>query len=93
MADFDRADLTPMTDRQYEAHMDTVAEVVRWLLTVPVEDLLSTISRAETLGPVLEPTAYQRFGSRNLADQRRILEAALGLQRAARKVLEGGAGR
>lgn len=71
-----------MTGAEYTAAMDRVMLAVALLAMEPLDDLLMMVERAETLGPLLEPTAYQRGGRRRLNEQRRILAAATALARA-----------
>jgi hypothetical protein len=70
------AETPPMTSDEYRMHMDLLAACGRMLLLVPVDQLLNIVSRSETLGPILEPTAMQQGGFRNLQEQRQMLEAA-----------------
>lgn len=51
----------------------------------PIQDLLDNIERAHALGPILDPTAYQR-GMDNLTDQRDLLSALLEVQRVVRRL-------
>lgn len=51
------------------------------LVATPLTQLIDVNERMQTLGPLLEPTAYQRGGAQNLHDQRRLLDAARALQR------------
>lgn len=80
-----------MSDNDYRGHMDVLASAGRSLLlvaeTVDVPELLRIVNEAETLGPILEPTAYQRGGGTNLTDQRRFLEAIQAFQRACQSVI------
>lgn len=78
-----------MSDAEYRAGIDLVAAAVRILLLTPVDQMRVALGYAETLAPVLEPTAYQRGGADNLYDQREILEAAAGLVKAARRIPAG----
>lgn len=70
-----------MTDVEYRVYMDLVVATCRTLLMVPVDELLATVQRAETVGPILEPTAFLRGGGENLVAQREVLEAAQRLRR------------
>lgn len=66
----------PMTDYEYHAAMDLVVAAGRLLISCPLDRLRDNLSQIEALAPILEPTAYQRGGGRNLDNQRRILDAA-----------------
>lgn len=81
--------ITPLTapsqaevNRDYVQWMDMLLITLRPLLLMPLAELANAVERAETLGPLLEPTAYMRGGADNLMAQRRIIDAALALQRA-----------
>ena len=51
-----------------------------------LDPLSQMIVRAETLGPILEPTAYMRGGADNLQDQAEILGAVVQLRAVHRRV-------
>lgn len=74
-----------MTGDEYRTHMDLLAAACRTLLLLPVDELLATVQHAETVGPILEPTAFLRGGGDNLAAQREVLEAAQALCRVAER--------
>jgi hypothetical protein len=74
-----------MTGLEYRAHMDLVMAACRLLLEVPIDELLATVERAETLAPIVEPTAFLRGGGENLVAQREVLEAAQRLRRVAER--------
>ena len=74
-----------MTGADYRFGMDLVAAACRLLLVVPVDELLATVEHAETVGPILEPTAFLHGGGDNLAAQREILQAAQALRRVAER--------
>ncbi|HEV8653148.1 MAG TPA: hypothetical protein VG276_28080 [Actinomycetes bacterium] len=65
-----------ITGEEFEQHMDLLAAAGRMLLLIPVDQLLDIVHRAETLGPILDPTTMQQGGFRRLHEQRRMLEAA-----------------
>jgi hypothetical protein len=69
-----------MTDLEYQAAMDTLAAAVRLMLTVDVDELRAVVAQSETLGPILEPTAYAHGGGRRLAEQRAFLDAVARLR-------------
>jgi hypothetical protein len=74
-----------LTDAEYRTYMDLVTAACRMLLMVPIDDLLATVQHAETLGPILEPTAFLRGGADNLAAQREVLQAAQRLREVAER--------
>lgn len=69
-----------VTDAEYRMHMDLLAATGRLLLMVPVDELLQVVNLSETLGPILEPTAFLRGGAERLVEQRQVLEAAATLR-------------
>lgn len=71
---------------EYRSHMDLLAAASNILLMLPLVELRDTVEAAETLGPLLEPTAYQRGGSENLRDQRDLLDAAVRLKLVAERI-------
>lgn len=75
-----------MTDDEYKLHMGMLKDAIRLLSMVPVRELRDMVSKADVLGPILEPTAYVRGGADNLRDQREILDAALHLMEVVDKV-------
>jgi hypothetical protein len=79
------ADTEPMTDAEYRAGMALVTFGVRILLTAPVDRLRHNLAQVETLGPLVEPTAYLRGGADRLREQRELLDAVDRLVAVARK--------
>lgn len=63
------------TDAEYRMAMDCLCSVVGVLSRLPLDAMLETIERAETVGPILYPTEFVRSGQ-SLTQQRRLLEAA-----------------
>jgi hypothetical protein len=79
----------PLLDgEQYRLWMDALVETFRPVQLVPLDEMREHLGRAETLGPILEPTAYQRGGADNLDDQRDILNAAYAVRRATERIRE-----
>jgi hypothetical protein len=58
----------------YATEMDRLAVLARAVTTVRLDWLLTTINRADALGPILHPTAYR---DADLDSQRRLVEAAI----------------
>lgn len=71
-----------MTSDEYRMSMDILCSVYGVISRLPIDDMLVTLDRAETLGPILYPSEYQRATS--LPMQRRMIEVA----RQARKIVE-----
>lgn len=65
-----------LTSIEYKSHLSRLSMVAQLVADVPIADLLNHVSVCETLGPLLEPTAYIRGGSDNVRDARDLLEAA-----------------
>lgn len=75
-----------MTNDAYREAMDQVSSVVLLIRVLPVSQLLAAISKAEALGPILEPTAYRDGGARRLAEQQQVLEALAKVQELAERL-------
>ena len=58
----------------------------RHIQLLPLQQLAEVNEHMQALAPVLEPTAYQRGGAQNLADQRRVIAAAAEFQRVLRSL-------
>jgi hypothetical protein len=71
-----------MTGDEYTETMDVAVAAARMLLALgdDLDQARATSMRAETLGPILEPTAYLRGGADNVGDQLRFLDAAIHLR-------------
>jgi len=76
----------PLTAEQYQAAMDLLAQAFRMVQLVPVAALRDHLSRAETLGPMLDPTAYMRGGRENLEDQADVIKAASAVMNALERI-------
>ena len=61
---------------EYESSLQRLSMAAQLVADVPIADLLNHVSHAETLGPLLEPTAWIRGGGDNLRDARDLIEAA-----------------
>jgi hypothetical protein len=69
-----------MTSDEFKAlqgQLFTLAAIVRYM---PIEAFLSRITKAEVLGPVLNPTLY-REAAANMATVKRMAEALRAFQR------------
>lgn len=71
-----------MTGDEYVDAMSQLSLACRLLLNLEdkLDDCLRTVAKGETLGPVLDPTGFATGGARNLANARRVLEAAINLR-------------
>lgn len=70
----------PINDVTYISGMHTLTVAARLILLVDVDALRKVIAHAQTLAPVIEPTAYARGGGRRLAEQREFLDAVANLR-------------
>lgn len=59
------------------------------LLLLPLAEMAEANERMQTLAPVIAPTEYHHGGADNLRDQRRLIDAALALQRVAEGIAAG----
>lgn len=75
-----------MTTAEYTAAMNHVALLGTLVEGIPLAELTNHLERLDTLGPVLEPTAYRDHGMRNVSDSRELVEPLLEFQRAVRRV-------
>jgi hypothetical protein len=77
-------------NERYSGNLRTLTEISRTLLlvteTLDVREMRSTCERFQAIAPVLEPTAYIRGGSMNLADQAAFLAAVDDFVTALRKL-------
>lgn len=69
---------------EYQEAILTCILAGKVMMALPLPDVLNAMSRAETLGPILDPTLY-REKSDDMAADRELVEAALPLWRLARK--------
>ena len=69
---------------EYEAMFGMIVNSARILDIVPMREMLDTVNRADSVGPILDPTAYMK-GMKNLPPQRRVLEAAIALHKAVKE--------
>lgn len=65
-----------MTSMEYESQLRRLAMVAQLIADVPIADLQNHVTLAETLGPIMEPTAWIRGGADNLRGARDLLDAA-----------------
>ncbi len=65
-----------MTAIEYQSHLQRLAMAAQLVSNTPIADLLYHITHVETVGPLLEPTAWIRGGADNLRDARDLVEAA-----------------
>ncbi len=75
--------MTPL--EQYRADMALVYLAANVLADVPVERMLAAIDTADAMGPILDPTLYQRH-ARFMHQDRDVLRAALPLAELGRKL-------
>lgn len=75
------------TDAEYREQWAIIAAAARLLESVELEAIAATIERADSLGPILDPTAY-RAGMHNLPPQREIVEKATAFRNSYRKQME-----
>lgn len=79
-----------MTDEEFRATWAAVLAVARTAQIIPIEDvqkLIETANMAESIGPILYPSEYQR-GNNNLDDQRLVARGFLEFRKAIDKVRE-----
>lgn len=67
--------------QDYPQLIEILTSTVRPLLLLPLAEMASANEHMQALGPILAATAYREGGGTNLHDQRRVIDAALGLRR------------
>ena len=71
---------------EYEAAMTQIGLMAGLAADIDTAALQNHITTAETLGPILEPTAWLRGGGNNLQDQRELIDAFAPFANKARKL-------
>jgi len=74
-----------MDDAEYLATQSSVMLLAKAVDGLPLAEFVNRINRAETLGPILDPTLYMKAGD-GLRAIKRMAEAALDFQKEARKL-------
>jgi hypothetical protein len=77
-------DLARLAYEQYPALLDLLVGFVRPLMTLPLAEMAAANERMQTIGLFIDPTRYRDGGGTNLTDQRKVIDAALALQRVLR---------
>ena len=57
---------------EYQLAQSMVMQIARLVRTLPLKKVLEAISKAEAVGPILDPTLY-REGSRNMQDFKQLV--------------------
>ena len=65
-----------LTEHEYKAHLHRLALAAKVISDIPIAELRNFITHAETLGPILEPTAWIRGGADNLREHEELVRAA-----------------
>lgn len=63
-----------MDQAEYVAVLAAVHSLAQMLLLLPLGNVLQAMNRAETIGPILDPTLYLRAAP-SLAQQKRLIRA------------------
>lgn len=69
-----------MDKETYDNTLATLLEIALQLRVLPLHECLVAIDRADTIGPVLDPTLYQ-VAHRSLDDTRQLVHAAREFQK------------
>ena len=74
-----------MTDIEYKMQMDMLMNATRAFAMlscdIPLDDLLAVVRKAETFGPILDPTKWIHGGSANIQSQGALISAAIDFRR------------
>ena len=73
-----------MEHTEYRAQWDILLSAYRLLEAVELDAIAETIERADSFGPMLDPTAY-RAGAHRLPPQREMVRAAIAFRNTVRK--------
>ena len=74
-----------MEKEEYEAAQGLLISNSAMISMLPLEEMLSAIDRAETVGPIVDPTLYRK-GADNMGNIKRIAKAALVLKKEVIKI-------
>ena len=69
-----------MTPEEYKSQLLLVASAAKTLIFIDVRDLLDKINRADTMGPIMDPTLWMKNHGK-MDEDKEMLEAALPLWR------------
>lgn len=75
-----------MEKTEYTIHLEQIFNLAYLVQQLKIADVLEAMNRAETLGPILDPTAYLKSAT-TLERQKRTVEAALQFQQAIKKIV------
>ena len=76
----------PDAELEYSTNMERAYLLLRVLADIPVDDMLNQITRAETIGPIVDPTLYQQNRGRMMED-REVLRQLSSAARFAREIV------
>jgi hypothetical protein len=74
-----------MTAEEYQEHLVQLHMMVVALRTMPLKEMMEQQSRAEAIGPILDPTAYMSKGKAFGQDQQ-VTRAARAFQKAIEEI-------
>lgn len=76
-----------MNQAEYSAQLTTIFNLAALVRHLKVYEVRRLMARAETVGPILDPTLF-RMVSSSLKQQKEIIEVTLEYQRAIEGILE-----
>lgn len=74
-----------MNESEYRIQLQSIFSLAALVRQLKIADILQAITRAETLGPILDPTTYLKAAT-SLEWQKRTVEAALQFQQAIEEI-------
>lgn len=74
-----------MNESEYRIHLEQIFNLAYLVQLLKIQDVLQAMTRAETLGPILDPTTYLKAAT-SLEWQKRTVEAALQFQQAIEEI-------
>ena len=76
-----------MNRNEFDATLQLLGSQAAIISELPIADCINSLNRAETVGPILDPTLMQRYlRSTNSRDIPELLHAALEFQKAIIKI-------
>lgn len=75
-----------MDKTEYNIQLRSIFNAATLIRQLKIADVLRAMNRAETIGPILDPTTYLKSATR-LEWQKRTVEAALQFQQAIEKIV------
>jgi len=76
-----------MNKDEYQIQLQAVFNLAALIRGLKLTELLEAMGKAETLGPILDPTLYNKIEA-NLHHQKRLVQAARAFQRVVEELVQ-----